>query len=501
VTGAEPGRPLRRLARRVAERHQGLVVSLVATGSVLALALGGVVGPDGSAGSQSAEPEVRGVTATSIKLVLYQPPEDDSVSRIVATFVAPEDDNAEAEATVRGFINVLSATSPGLRGRRIDLEVFTGSANLLDSVAARADAVKIAEDIRPYAVLDGPLLGTAFADELASRGVMCLLCVNGGTNKFYADHAPYVWSVQTTPEQVGTHVAEYVTKRLAGGRAVFAGDRSLQRTVRRFGLISVSGPFGGEGLGPSIADQLADAGVELADDMAYGDANGVGQVQATMIGRLKERGVTTVLYAGDPIAMGSLMAEATRQDWHPEWVMTGGFSSERSSWGRRYDQAQMAHAFGITPLAPPATSTDEDIIFRMYRDANGQEPPAHQSAQMLWAPVFLFFSGLGTGEDLSAEAFRRSLFADPIGGDPDIPYIPLMSYGDSSLWPYPDFAGIDDFAEIWWDTTATGLDEFGERGQGMWRYADGARRHVPGSWPAEPPHAFVDAGAVTVVAN
>jgi hypothetical protein len=489
--------------RRLVRRHQGLVVTLAATGSVLALSLGGVLGPSWPGEAARAQPEIRGVTDTAIKLVLYQPPEDDAVSRIVARFVAPEDTNAEAEATVRGFIKVLAATSPGLHGRRVDLEVFTGSANLLDSVAARADAVKIAEDIRPYAVLNGPLLGTAFADELASRGVICLLCVNGGTNAFYEDHAPYVWSLQTTPEQVGTHVAEYVSKKLAGRRAQFAGDADLQQRERRFGLITVSGPFGGEGLGPSIIDQLGDAGVELADDMAYGDANGVGQVQATMIGRLKSRGVTTVLYAADPIAMVSLMAEATRQQWYPEWVMTGGFSSERSSWARRADPAQMAHAFGITPLAPPAASPEEDIILRLYRQANdGEEPPARQSAPFLWAPVFQFFGGLGSGEDLSAEGFRRNLFeADPLGGDPAAPYIPLMSYGDTSLWPYPDYAGIDDFAEIWWDTTATGLDEFGERGVGMWRFADGARRYTPGSWPDGPSRAFVRDNAVTEVAN
>jgi hypothetical protein len=481
-------------------RHQGLVVTVGGVGAVLVLGVGGVL-PRTPAVAPVAG--VRGVTDTSIKLVLYQPPEDDPVSKIVARFVAPEDDNAEAAATVRGFIKVLAAGNPGLHGRRIDLEVFTGSANLLDSVAARADAVRIAEDIRPYAVLNGPLLGTAFADELAARGVMCLLCVNGGTDAFYAAHAPYVWSVETTPEQVGTHVAEYVAKRLAGARAAFAGDAALQRRDRRFGLISVSGPFGGAGLQPSITRQLRARGVELADEMAYGDANGVGQVQATMIGRLKARDVTTVIYAGDPIAMVSLMAEATRQQWHPEWVMTGGFSSERSSWGRKADPTQMAHAFGITPLAPPATSPEHDIIFRLYREANGgQEPPARQSAPMLWAPVFLFFSGLGTGDDLSPEGFRRSLFAaEPLGGDPATPYIPLMSYGDTGMWPFTDYAGIDDFAEIWWDTTVTGADEFGERGHGMWRYADGARRYTPGHWPDEPPHAFVPANAVTEVAN
>ncbi len=505
MTAPDPPPTPRR--HRGLRRHEGLLVTVVAVGVVVALALSGAFGRTERAtsmpGTSSSPSAVRGVTADAVKVVLYQPPEEDAVSKIVARFVAPEDDNAEAEATVRGFIRVLESTNAGLAGRRIDLEVFTGSANLLDSVAARADAVKIAEDIRPYAVLNGPLLGTAFGDELASRGVLCLLCVNGGTNAFYADHAPYVWSLETTPEQVGTHVAEYVSKRLAGRRAEFAGDGPLRRTERRFGLISAHGQFGGDGLGPSIAAQLHDAGVELADDMSYGDSNGVDQVQATMIGRLKDRGVTTIIYGGDPIALGSLMAEATRQEWYPEWVMTGGFSSERSSWGRRYDQAQMAHAFGITPLAPPATSREDDIIFRLYREANGgADPPASQSAQILWAPVFLLFNGLGAGQDLTADGFRRSLVeAEPIGGNPATPYVPLISFGDRDLWPYEDYAGIDDFAEIWWDTSATGADEFGETGNGMWRYADAASRYVPGSWPTGKPHAFVEADAVTVVDN
>ena len=487
------------------ERHQGLLAVLVVMGVIAALAVGGAFGrtepavpPSDAAGPAAGA--VRGVTDTAIKVVLYQPPEEDSVSKIVARFVAPADDNADAEATVRGFVKALGASSPALRGRTVDLEVFTGSANLLDSVAARADAVRIAEDIRPFIVFNGPLLGTAFADELASRGVMCLLCVNGGTNAFFAEHAPYVWSLQTTPEQVGTHVAEYVAKRLAGRRAAFAGDRELQRAERRFGLISVSGPFGGDGLGPSIADQLDAAGVALADDMAYGDSNGVNQVQSTMIGRLKDRGVTTVIYAGDPIAMGSFMSEATAQDWYPEWVMTGGFSSERSSWGRRYDPAQMAHAFGITPLAPPVTR-ESDAVLTIYRDANGEDPPARQSVQMLFAPVFLFFNGLNAaGGELTPERFRQGLFdAVPLGGDPALPYIPLMSYGDTDLWPYPDYAGIDDFVEIWWDPSARGADEFGETGRGLWAFSDGAARYAPGAWPTGPPHAFVAAGAVTEI--
>ena len=143
-------------------RHQGLIVVLLVMALVTGLAVGRVfertpaptVAPAGGSSG-----DVRGVTPTSIKIVLYQPPEDDPVSKVVAQFVAPADDNAKAEATVRGFIKALLDGNPAMHGRHIDLVVFTGSANLLDSVAARADAVKIAEEIRPFMVWNGPLAG------------------------------------------------------------------------------------------------------------------------------------------------------------------------------------------------------------------------------------------------------------------------------------------------------------------------------------------------------
>ncbi len=474
-------------------------------GIVVGLGVGGAFGRTARARTpltSGRSGALRGVTPTSLKIVLYQPPEDDTVSKIVAQFVAPADNNAKDDATVRGFIKALFGKDPVVNGRRIDLVVFTGSDNLLDSVAARADAVRIAEDIRPFAVLNGPLLGTAFADELASRGVMCLMCVNAGTDAFFAAHAPYVWSLETTPEQVGTHAAEYVRKRLAGHPAAFAGSADLRRSVRRFGLLSVNGPFGGEGLGPSIESQLHARGVALADNMSYGDANSVNQVQATMIGRLKAHHVTTVIYAGDPIAMGSFMAEATSQRWYPEWVMTGGFSSERSSWGRRDDPAQMAHAFGVTPLPPPVDPRIDTVV-GLYRKANGVDPPASQSVQQLFAPIFVLYSGLtAAGRDLTPQRFQQGLFhAPPLGGSAATPYIPLITYGEKGLWPYPDYAGVDDFSEIWWDPTATGADEFGNRGHGMWRFADGGRRYVAGKWPTAPPHAFIRRGSVTRIGS
>ncbi len=60
---------------RVRDRHQGLLVTVGATVAVLALSLTGVAGSPGPPAPQGPAGGVRGVTDTSIKLVLYQPPE------------------------------------------------------------------------------------------------------------------------------------------------------------------------------------------------------------------------------------------------------------------------------------------------------------------------------------------------------------------------------------------------------------------------------------------
>jgi hypothetical protein len=480
-------------------RLQGLLAVVVVLALLVGLDLRGAF-VDAHAELQPVAPAgVQGVTDTTIKVVLYQPPEDDPVSKIVASFVAPADDNAKQVATVHGLIHLFENNNPSLAGRHVELTVFTGSGNLLDSVAARADAVKIAEDIKPFIVWGGPLLGTAFADELASRGVMCMDCVTSGSNDFYAQHAPYLWSLQTTPEQVGTQTAEYISKRLNGHPAAYAGDPAMVDTVRRFGLIVTDGQFGGAGLSATITDQLTAAGVSLTDSVSYADAFSVKQVQATMIGRLKSKGVTSVVYAGDPLAMRSFMKEATDQQWFPEWIMIGAFSSERSSWGRQDDPQQMRHAFGITPLPLP-TPPNLDFITSAYRTANGEDPPAPQSMLLLFAPMSTFYAGLRNLKGpLDAPHLADAMFAaPPLGGSAATPYVPMISFGYKGFWPYADYAGIDDFAEIWWDPTARGTDELGADGTGMWAFADAGRRYTPGAWPTGPPLAFVPAGAKTV---
>ena len=52
-----------------------------------------------------------------------------------------------------------------------------------------------------------------------------------------------------------------------------------------------------------------------------------------------------------------------------------------------------------------------------------------------------------------------------------------MSRGNRDVWPDFDWGGSDDMALIWFDPEATGEDETGNEGVGMYRYANGGERY------------------------
>ncbi len=77
------------------------------------------------------------------------------------------------EGDLEGF-NEFFAHFAESYGRTVDLEFYEAPGTADDEVAARADAVAIAEDLQPFAVLNGPQLTSAFEEELAARGVVCI---------------------------------------------------------------------------------------------------------------------------------------------------------------------------------------------------------------------------------------------------------------------------------------------------------------------------------------
>ena len=102
------------------------------------------------------------MTSDSIKVVLYLAQPNDPILKYIEGSIADTDTNQQTIDTVKGYIKFLETYSETY-GRHVDLVPFVGTGVLNDEVAARADATTIAESIKPFAVLNGPLLTAASA--------------------------------------------------------------------------------------------------------------------------------------------------------------------------------------------------------------------------------------------------------------------------------------------------------------------------------------------------
>ncbi|WP_208028157.1 ABC transporter substrate-binding protein [Rhabdothermincola sediminis] len=434
-----------------------------------------------------------GVTADSIKVVLYLTPETDPVIDFITSAIAVDDTNAQTEQTVRGFIELYERFYETY-GRKVDLEVYTGTGSSEDEVAARADAVAIAEK-QSFVVLGGPLLTSAFADELAARKVMCIQCTPGQSDDWYIERAPYVWGVGNNPEQGRAHLVEYIGKALAGRDAEYAGDPALRSQPRRFGLVYLTTGTDSEQLADTMGSELRAYGVTLAETLSYASPIDLQTSAPQLIARLKQSGVTTVIFSGDPIAPQPLTRAATAQEYFPEWVAAGALT-DTAAFARTYDQRQWAHAFGVSSLAA-RTAPELSSSYGLYRWYFGEPPPTKTGSPVTIPMVNLFYAAVqGVGPNLTPETFRQALFAaEPT---PRAISQPSLSYGDKGIWPKTDYLGIDDATLIWWDPDAEGQDEIFREGRGLYRYVDGGKRYLPGEWPENGTPVFQVAGSVTI---
>lgn len=434
----------------------------------------------------------KGVTADSIKVVYYLTPESDPVIDFITSEIQVDDTNEQVAETLRGF-NEFYSRYFETYGRRIDLQFFTGTGPSNDPVAARADAITIA-NMEPFAVLGGPLLVPDFADELAAREILCIACTPAQSSQFYEQRSPYVWGVGNNGEQAQTHSAEYITKRLAGKNAEWAGDPALQQQERKFGLIYISTSEESERTIQKFIDALSEGSVEVAVTLSYASPVDLQTTAPQYIAQMKDAGVTTVMFSGDPIAPQPLTRAATSQDYRPEWFLTSTVLADTTAFARTYDQEQWRHAFGVTTLAARVDPSISGTLFLWEWFFGTPSPTVTGGATTVPNLNTLYAVIQGMGPIVTHENFRDALFA----ADPTQRAVsqPSLSWGDKGIWPYDDYLGIDDATELWWDPTATGPDEIQRNGTGMYRYVDGGRRYLPGQWPDTTPAVFVLEGSV-----
>ena len=436
-----------------------------------------------------------GVTGDEITIVFYEGQESDPIIAYITDAIAVDDTNQEQFATMAEIVRYYE-TYYELYGRTINLVTYEGTGGAQDEIAARADAAAIDEQYHPFAVLNGPDLTSAFADELAAREIMCIGCTPGQPPEFYIDRDPYIYGLDGSSIQKQTHVLEFIEKQLIGKNAEHGGD-AVKEQPRSFGYVYLESSGASGDLADSMAASMEAMGAPFAAIKAYTlDPFTIQQTASQVITAMKEAGVTTIVFNGDPVAPREFTKEATAQEYFPEWIVAASTLVDVTAFARTYDQEQWQHAFGVTQLAARSNPLTAGY-FANYVWFTGVEPPADDTIGVFAVYPALFFAVLQyTGPSLSPETFRDALFANP-GTIPAISQ-PFLTYGDKGYWGgVADYQGVDDATVFWWDPNATGLDEIRKEGTGMYMYVDGGQRFLPGEWPTEE-KLFIADGAVAI---
>jgi hypothetical protein len=431
-------------------------------------------------------PGTQGVTDDTVKVVVYLRAPDDPIYAYVTQPLAIADTNEDVMATYEGFFEIFNEHMQTY-GRTVELEFLVSSSNISDEVAARADAVQAMTEMDAFAVLNGPELSNAWTQEIHARGGICISC------PAIEEPEPYVFGIAPSAAQNRVAAIEYVSTKLAGNPAEFAGDESMHDTERVFAHLHVdTGSTEAQQNAQLMVEGMSDAGVDIVEQVGYALDPAAMQEQAGgAIARFKAAGVTSIIYAADPIGPLSFAEEATRQDYFPEWVLAPSLLADTAAFGRTFDQQQWANAFGISalPTRVAPESANAHVLWDWYF---GGLPVAEDTSQLLLPAPSLLFTGLqAAGPDLTPETFRQGLYSVRI---PDRAVTqPTITYGERGIWDdwqdqdvrVPDHYGIDDWVEIWWDADAEGPDEIFNEGQGMYRYVNDGQRYMPGEWTDE----------------
>jgi hypothetical protein len=427
----------------------------------------------------------QGVTQDEIKVVVYNTdPQKDPLVAGQLRAAGAEINLNSIEATWRGYFDIYNRMFE-LYGRKISPEFFTGSGPSSDTAAAKADAIAIA-DKKPFAVVGGPQQSTpVFADELAHRGVLCLgTCATAMPQKLADANKPYILTNGPSPEQAATLTAEFVGKQVGKGKAQYAGDDATKNKNRVYGILHYNTPDGQyDGLFDSLTSGLKKHGITAkAEQSFFLDLARAQETARTVITKMKDAGVTTIIYTGDPLMPASMTKEATAQNYHPEWIIGPTVLVDTAIFGRTYDQTQWARAFGVQ-LTPGRTTESTDPVRQLYEWFHNSPPP-NNTYNVINPSIFMLARGVMlAGPKLSPQTFRDGLFRyPPSGGDP---INPTQSWGKHGYWSFTDYYGSEDAAMIWWDPNASGVDEVGQPGNGLYRAADGGKRYSRGKFPAK----------------
>ena len=382
-------------------------------------------------------------------------------------------------------------------GRKVEFTFITSSG--LDETAQRADVVKVEQDKPMFVINTDARGGGVLATTLAKDKYV--VYSYSTTPEQAAALAPYMWGLFNSEANL-TNAAEFLGKQVVGGKAEFAGDESMHSQPRKFGLVYADG----SNLAAFNATFKRYHGTLATPALGYtangsplGDPTTSSEEAPTIITKLEAAGVTSVILFTDIAMTGALTTAATKQDYRPEWIITGAQYQDVTILARNYDQEQWAHAFGIANL-PPAIktsgSTGASALADWYWGPTQGSISSVPSSMVAWLANAIMYAG----PTLTPENVQRGMFAVPGRGGYawNDAASNQTSFGRTTGLAQPSYLqGGVDYAPIWYDAETVGPSNgLYSVAKGVNWYLDGGKRYIAGTWPTKKFNFFQKQGAV-----
>jgi hypothetical protein len=282
-----------------------------------------------------------------------------------------------------------------------------------------------------------------------------------------------------------------------GQTAKWAGEASMKSKTRVFGVVYADQGIRLSTFTTGLAKYHGKVAVAASypgiGDVASGNPNAQEEAP-TLIAKMKSAGVTTIVsFADGPYTMPALTAAATKQDYFPEWVITGFGYQDINVVARLYDKQQMAHAFGLVWFNPYVSGSQDPIkdLFQWYW---GKDKGTFSTGAMAYLTVLYNGIQLG-GPRLDAGTFYAGLVAFPPTGGAYSNQVTTLESSYLSQGAVPPRGS----AIAWWDPSSVGPSQIvgtSAIGPGEFWYMDGGKRYIGGHFPSGEPNLFSKQGAV-----
>jgi hypothetical protein len=394
----------------------------------------------------------QGVTATTIKIVMYRPKANaavDAILRSTGTYIDPATEKQQF-LLVSDWLN----KHDQLYGRKIQPIYVQGNCDIAPPVDScfRNDADSLVAQYKPFAVFwDSDTNEAAFFDEISRKGV-----VNWGgwgfADAFSNNLRPYHYDLFMSGDVQAEFAGQWYCKRLAGHKAEYAGDSTLRNTVRKVSVTYPDTPQTTPAAQHLMRIIAGCAGKNAVVDGKYSsDTSTAAQQATTNTAKMKSQGVTTFLWMSDPIAPAYGTKAQAAQNYFPEEALAGGMLLDYDALAQAYDQTEWAHAFGPSDLGA-TTPVDQEDCDRIWK-AEGMSGHANPSTNLGTSYELAIAMGItAAGPKLTPLTFEYGLLTAPGYDQWSKWHDPRLVYLD---WARGDYSGISDVREVYYSATKT----------------------------------------------